>query len=85
LALFAARAWYELIPDQAHTVVTAGYGTFLSTGSVNGSDYATAARTADELGKLIADFNRMADELKRQRVNEFLQGFDLGGLPLSFE
>lgn len=45
--LFAPRRWYDLIPDQNHSVVTAGYGTFLSTGSVNGSDYATAARTAD--------------------------------------
>jgi Protein of unknown function (DUF4038)/Putative collagen-binding domain of a collagenase len=27
-ALFAPRRWYELIPDQQHTVVTAGYGTF---------------------------------------------------------
>jgi len=46
-ALFGSRRWYDLIPDQNHTVVTAGYGTFTSSGSVNDSDYATAARTAD--------------------------------------
>lgn len=45
--LFEPRAWYNLVPDQDHTVVTAGYGTFIATGSVNDSDYATAARTPD--------------------------------------
>jgi hypothetical protein len=44
-ALFEPRAWYELVPDQVHTVVTAGYGTFSSTGSIDGNDYVTAART----------------------------------------
>ena len=50
-ALFAPRAWYELVPDQAHTVVTAGYGTFASTGSIGANDYVTAARTPS--GKLV--------------------------------
>jgi hypothetical protein len=45
--LFAPRRWYDLIPDQGHTLVTSGNGTFVSTGTVNDSDYATAARTAD--------------------------------------
>ena len=40
-ALFEARRWYDLLPDQAHTVVTDGLGTFGS------DDYVTAARTAD--------------------------------------
>jgi hypothetical protein len=44
-ALFEPRAWYKLVPDQLHTVVTAGYGTFSSTDSVDGNDYVTAART----------------------------------------
>jgi len=26
--LFASKKWYDLIPDQTHTVVTAGYGRF---------------------------------------------------------
>jgi hypothetical protein len=46
-ALLAPRAWYALVPDQAHTVVTAGYGTFATSGSVSRNDYATAARTSD--------------------------------------
>lgn len=49
-ALFAPRAWYNLIPDTNHTVVTAGFGTFSAaadTSLVNNNDYATAARTAD--------------------------------------
>jgi hypothetical protein len=50
-ALFEPRAWYELVPDQGHTVVTAGYGTFSSTGSIGGNDYVTAARTPN--GKLV--------------------------------
>ena len=50
-ALFEPRAWYELVPDQAHTVVTAGYGTFTATGSIGANDYVTAARTPS--GKLV--------------------------------
>lgn len=36
-ALVESRAWYELIPDQNHSVVTAGYG--------SGDHYVAAART----------------------------------------
>ena len=46
-ALFEPRAWYNLVPDTNHTVVTAGYGTSSSTVTVSTNDYATAARTAD--------------------------------------
>jgi hypothetical protein len=52
-ALFAPRAWYSLVPDQDHTVVTLGYGTFMEgTGydvhtGISASDYVTAARTPD--------------------------------------
>ncbi len=55
-SLFGRRAWYNLVPDQKHTVVTDGYGTFDET-TTNGnryvmtSDYVTAARTPD--GKLV--------------------------------
>ncbi len=44
-ALFEPRAWYDLVPDQNHTVVTSGFGTF------GAGDYVTAARTPD--GKLV--------------------------------
>jgi hypothetical protein len=39
--LFTPRRWYNLVPDQTHTVVTAGYGTFKQ------QDYVTAAQTPD--------------------------------------
>jgi hypothetical protein len=50
--LFEPRPWYRLVPDQKHTLVTAGYGTFDST-TTNANqfgakgDYVTAARTPD--------------------------------------
>ena len=50
-ALFKDRAWYSLVPDQQHTVVTAGYGTFQNCCVSANSDYLTAARTPD--GKLV--------------------------------
>ena len=51
-ALFEPRAWFELVPDQAHKVVTAGYGTFDGAPTPGNhfnmtSDYVTAGRTPD--------------------------------------
>ena len=45
---FTSLPWQDLVPDQDHTVVTAGLGTFgtLKT-RVSESDYCTAARTPD--------------------------------------
>jgi hypothetical protein len=45
--LFASRRWFDLVPDQSHAVVTAGYGTFANSGSIGANDYVTAARTPD--------------------------------------
>ena len=45
--LFEPRAWYALVPDTAHTLVTAGYGTYSDNGHVADNDYLTAARTSD--------------------------------------
>ena len=39
--LFSSRAWYNLVPDQNHSVVTEGYGSF------GNPDYVTAARSGD--------------------------------------
>jgi hypothetical protein len=50
-ALFQSRAWYNLIPDTNHVVLTAGYGTFASSGTVDANDYVTAAYTPD--GRLV--------------------------------
>jgi hypothetical protein len=51
VALFAPRAWYDLIPDTTHAVLTAGYGAYSSSGYVADNDYSTAAYTAD--GRLV--------------------------------
>lgn len=52
--LFASLTWYNLVPDQNHTVVTAGYGTFATSGSLGSNDYLTAARTPD--GNLVVAY-----------------------------
>jgi hypothetical protein len=45
---FTAIRWQDLVPDQDHSAVTAGFGSFGNvTTRVSISDYATAARTAD--------------------------------------
>ena len=45
---FSALPWYDLVPDQDHEFLTAGYGTFGNADTrVSKSDYATAARTPD--------------------------------------
>jgi len=41
------RAWFNLIPDTNHTILTSGYGTYATTGRVSVNTYATAARTID--------------------------------------
>lgn len=51
-ALFEPRPWYNLIPDQQHKLVIAGYGIFDGESNegnhyVMTSDYVTAGRTAD--------------------------------------
>jgi hypothetical protein len=50
--LFEPRAWYNLVPDQHHKLVVAGYGTFDGEAHegnhyVMTSDYVTAGRTPD--------------------------------------
>ncbi|HWB59686.1 MAG TPA: DUF4038 domain-containing protein [Chthoniobacteraceae bacterium] len=44
---FEKHAWQNLVPDQDHGVVTAGYGKFSDDGHVADNDYLAAARTAD--------------------------------------
>jgi len=46
-AFFGGLAWYNLVPDQAHTFVTSGYGTYSSSGNIIASDYSAACVTAD--------------------------------------
>ena len=49
-SLLGSLAWYDLVPDQQHTFVTAGYGTAASTGDFASNDYVSAGLTPD--GKL---------------------------------
>ena len=39
--------WYDLVPDQSHTFLTAGYGTFSDSGHIGDNDYATGLRMQD--------------------------------------
>ena len=56
---FQAIPWYNLVPDQSHTLVTSGYGTYLTAnGSCNGAainsnNYVTAALTSDNTTAVI--------------------------------
>jgi len=45
--LFNSVQWYNLVPDQNHTVVTSGYGTPSSTNYPIDDNYVTTAATAD--------------------------------------
>jgi hypothetical protein len=56
---FESRPWFNLVPDQAHDTLTAGYGTMLvhnesAAGEIDTNDYATTARTAD--GSLVVSY-----------------------------
>jgi Protein of unknown function (DUF4038)/Putative collagen-binding domain of a collagenase len=44
-SLLEAYAWYNMIPDSAHAILTAGYGTYANgtSGSINTNDYAACA------------------------------------------
>jgi hypothetical protein len=42
-ALFDSLPWQNLVPDQSHTFVTAGYGTFSTTSPLAENNYVTAA------------------------------------------
>jgi hypothetical protein len=55
-SFFGPRAWYNLVPDQGHTVVTAGIGTCDFNDSANAQDdvCATTARTPD--GTLVVTY-----------------------------
>ena len=54
---FNALPWYNLVPDQAHTVGTAGYGRPKRTGSFGSDNYVPVAATADG-GTAVAYFSR---------------------------
>jgi hypothetical protein len=47
MQLFERKPWFRLVPDQAHRIVTGGYGSFEPYASVGSSDYVTTAGTPD--------------------------------------
>ena len=69
IRLFAGRRWFDLVPDQTHRVVTAGFGKFTTEGNVGSSNYVTTAATRDGTlalsylpadGTIIVDMARFA-------------------------
>jgi hypothetical protein len=67
--LFAPARWFQLVPDQTHKVVTAGYGTFAPDRNVGSSTYVTTATTPDGRlaisylpagGTIVVDMARLA-------------------------
>jgi hypothetical protein len=58
---FMSMPWYKLVPDQNHTVVTAGYGTYDTTTTLTANTYATAARASD--GSLIVVYTPVTHSL----------------------
>ena len=44
---FEVRAWFNLVPDTNHTVVTSNYGVFSDSSHVADNDFLTAARARD--------------------------------------
>ena len=50
-SLFAPLDWYDLVPDQQHKIVVAGYSVRAGAASINDDGYASAAATPD--GRLL--------------------------------
>jgi len=82
-ALFETRAWFDLVPDQTHKVVIAGYGTFDGTTTEGNhfnmtSDYVTAGRTPD--GSLVLayvpSFRPITVDLKQMHGPATAQWYD---------
>jgi hypothetical protein len=82
-ALFLRRAWHQLIPDQEHKTVTAGYGTFDASTTqgnlhVMTSDYVTAGRTPD--GSLVMAYlpslRRVTVDMKQLRAPATAHWYD---------
>jgi hypothetical protein len=71
--LFAPMRWFQLVPDQTHKVVIAGYGTFDPNKNVGSSNYVTTASTPDRTlavsylpagGTLVVDMARLAGRVQ---------------------
>jgi hypothetical protein len=65
--------WFQLVPDQTHKVVTAGYGTFAPDTNTGSSNYVTTASTLDRRlavsylpagGTIVVDLARFAGRVQ---------------------
>ena len=57
-ALFAARKWYELVPDQTHTVVTAGYDS--CAGYIGRFSAYAGGKSSGLIGKIVSRVRRIS-------------------------
>lgn len=57
-ALLTGKAWYSLVPDYAHAVLTAGYGTYQVGANVDSNDYAVCGYVASSLALIYMPTNR---------------------------
>jgi hypothetical protein len=71
--LLAPTRWFQLVPDQTHKIVTAGYGTFAPRRTVGSSNYVTTASTPDRRlavsylpagGTIVVDMARFAGRVQ---------------------
>jgi Protein of unknown function (DUF4038)/Putative collagen-binding domain of a collagenase len=53
--LFASKKWYDLIPDQTHTVVTSGYGSF---SCLIGKLLADVGKSQDRISRALVRFGK---------------------------
>jgi hypothetical protein len=91
--LFSHRRWFDLVPDRNHNLVVSGYGTYSSTGEVDGNDYAATAGTPD--GKLamaylptghpiVVDLRRMGGRVRAQWYDPTSGSYStIGGSPFA--
>ena len=63
--LFRSLPWQDLVPDQDHTILTDGFGSYDSGGDVLDNAYATAAATAD--GSLVVVYVPTARTIQLDR------------------
>jgi hypothetical protein len=91
--LFAARKWYDLVPDRPHRVFTAGRGTFSNSDSITTDTYATAAATPDgslaiaylpTIRKVTVDLSKLSGPVKARWYDPTSGTFRrIGGSPFA--
>jgi|SRR5579862_9515588 len=77
-ALVGSRAWYNLVPDRKHQVLTKGYGTFSETDPIPDDTYATAAATPDGTLAMayLPDIRKVAIDMAKFSAPVWARWFD---------